>query len=454
MLAGVRARLGVFASQVRAATALAAQGLGVAAAASAGLGAAIVAASNSLSKLGDRAAQAGMTADELARLSTALKGAGARGADIESIAQGLARMAQTTGRTGLAGLRETLAEISQLGDEGARVRELSRVFGRSFGPGLAATVRQGPDALMEGFDGVLGMMPGLRNEAADMGDRIADGFQIAKDGVLRTVQTLLVEIGDRFFKKLGMTARGFGVLVAEYASVYGELILANLGPLWDRISAAVKNLPRLVTAGLVIIRAKIGDAVLDIGQKLGLVLAAIAAIQLATGNVVGAGILVAADVALAAGLDKLEAGVKEAKEKAAEAQKEIDAYFAGARPFVGLTDEQKQRIEDAEKKAKEINSAFDKFTSGRPGSSLAGDIAAALGPVRDAQAVLAGSYQAFKIASQRGLGGSNGGLSAERATLDTAKNTATLARNSERQLRATEKLASAVDSAGGLLTIA
>lgn len=458
MLAGIRARLGLFASQVRAAGAAAASGLAaglaVSTASAVALTTATVAAARSFGRLSDRAAQAGTTADELDRLATALNNAGAKNSNIETVSDALARMTKSTGATGISGFRETLATIAAIGDEGERVKELSRIFGRAFGPSMAAFVRQGPDALRAGLDGVMEDLSRVSNRAVAMGDEIADGFDIARRGVLRAGQTLLVEIAGKVFAGIGKSARGVGVLVSEYATVYGELALANISPLWDRIKAAVKNFVPLVKSTLKLVLADVADFVKDVGEKLGLIMAAVAAFHLATGNLVGAGIMGVKAAALAVGLEALDGAAKEARESAEAERQKIQEIFSGSRAWQGLTDEQQKRLDDAEKKAAEIDGHMASLTSGNAGAAFAENVGAALAPLRDAQAVLAGSYQAFRIASQRGLGGSNGGISAERAALDTAKNTATMARNSERQLRATEKLVTALDSGGGLLVLA
>lgn len=456
MLAGIRARLGLFASQVRAAGAAAASGLAtglaVSTASAVALTTATVAAARAFGRLSDRAAQAGTTADELDRLAAALSVAGAKNANIETVSDALARMTKTTGAAGVAGFRETLATIAAIGDEGARVQELSRVFGRAFGPSMAAFVRQGPDALRRGLDGVMGDLSSISDRAVSMGDEIADGFDIAKRGVLRAGQTLLVEIAGKVFGGIGKSARAVGVLVSEYATVYGELALANVGPLWDRIKAATKNLKPLIKSTLKLILADVEDFVRDVGEKLGLIMAAIAAFHVATGNLAAGGLMAAKAAALAVGLHALEKAADDARASAAEEQEKIREIFADARPFVGLTDAQKKRLDDAEKKAAEINEHMKALTSGSAGDSgdsLADNVAGALAPLRDARAILANTYEAFKIGRQ----GATGGTPTDRATLDTAKNTAALARNSERQLRATEKLVTALDSGGGLLVL-
>lgn len=194
-----------------------------------GLGYALRKAAQDFSVLSDRAAQVGTTADGLQRLSTALGVLGAGKSDVESIATGLARMTKETGRVGIEGLKATLAEISKIEDEGQRVTELSRIFGRSWGPGLAALVRQGPEALQRGLDGVMAAMPGLVKTSVDAGDDIADGFAIAGRGIRNGWESMLVELGRSILGKAKMTGRELGATIGAYMTYYGQVIGANMG---------------------------------------------------------------------------------------------------------------------------------------------------------------------------------------------------------------------------------
>ena len=400
--------------------------LGVTAAVGA-LTAATIGAAKSFSALGDRAAQAGTTADELDRLAATLSSAGVRNANIDTIADAFARMAKTTGATGLAGFRETLATIAGMGDEADRVRELSRIFGRTFGPGLAATVRQGPDAFREGLDGVMGALSTVSDKAVEAGDAIADGFDFAKRGVLRSIQTVLVDAATRAFGKVGLSARAAGALVAGYAEVYASVVMRNLGPLWDRVKAAVLNAPRLVKASLKLILADVADFVSAAGQWLGLLLTGLTVLYASVGNVVGALAVGAAGGALAYGLSELEGAGRKARAEAERTKAEIDEIFAGSRPFdFGLTEAEQKRLDEVKKKAS-VDASMAKLVSGAASAagdeieeSLGGAIRSTLGPLRSAAAVAANTYEAYKIGA---AASANNNSPVDRAALDTAKNT-------------------------------
>lgn len=233
MLATARLRMAKFGAAVKASVlhnvkqatvALAAMG-----AAAIAIGYALRKAAQDFSLLSDRAAQVGTTANRLQKLSTALGVLGAQKSDVQSIATGLAKMTKETGRTGIEGLKQTLAEVSKLETEGERVAELSRVFGRAWGPGLAALVRQGPEALEKGLEGVMAAMPGLVETSVQAGDDIADGFAIAGAGIKNGWESMLVSLGRSILGKAKMTGREVGATIGAYMTYYGQVIGDNLG---------------------------------------------------------------------------------------------------------------------------------------------------------------------------------------------------------------------------------
>ena len=212
MFRGIRANIAKLgASAKRITLGVAAIGTGIAAGLTAGT-VAIRNVARDLSTLSDRAAQIGAKSSEVAKLSRAFGVLGVKGADLETITKGLQKMTQTTGRSGVEGLKQTLAEVASIGDEQGRIQKLSDTFGKAFGPGLAALVRQGPEALLDGFDEVLAAMPAVSDELTEKADAIADGFAIAGDNIKSGWQSAWMEIAANVSEKLGMTEREFGAV--------------------------------------------------------------------------------------------------------------------------------------------------------------------------------------------------------------------------------------------------
>ena len=455
----VRANVALMAAQVRTAG-LAATG---AAAAVAAVAAAIQSAAKQFGTLSDRAAQAGTSARDLNALVTGLGIAGAKGANLEAVADALSRMTKATGATGVDGLRETLASIAAIGDEGGRINALSATFGRAFGPGLAALVRQGPDAARAAIDDIIASGPRLSDSVVAAGDAIADGMSVAWNEVKTGWNESWVEIGKglsdyfdkparRFWADLGAYVR-YGVQVAfrwvaQFARAAVNLF-SNFSTLWEATFGG-EGLGGVIAGWLL----KAWNNLRAFGEDF------ISQFALVKDGVVA----LFTDDTIDEALQRWRARVAKTHRELAEDNAAADAMFGGAgwdnirEAFrkagvtlnVDTSDLKAGLASDRERNASGI---FDRMND--LGALFAGGAGSAVGtalaPLRDAKAVLAGSYEAFRIASQRG--GSGGGSPVERAQLATEKNTATLVRNSERQTRLLEKTASALADPEGLYTL-
>lgn len=142
-----------------------------------------VAALAELGTLSDFAQQMQVTSEELQKLSRAFEMVGIQSYSIENLSTAFDRMTKETGRTGIEGFKATLEELSKIGDEQVRVQEMFRIFGRSVGGSFAPLVRQGPEALLEGFDAVMAAMPYASEATVNAGDRMADGMKAAGDAI-------------------------------------------------------------------------------------------------------------------------------------------------------------------------------------------------------------------------------------------------------------------------------
>lgn len=364
-----------------------------------------------LGELSDAAAQAGASADELQRLSDALGQAGVRGASIDTISSALARMAKTTGRSGLAGLRDTLAEIAALPDEAARVAALSDTFGRQIGPQFAALVRQGPDALREGLEGVVAAMPHLSDSLVNAGDSIADGMTSIRTSIRNGWDQTLVSIAQSIAAHFGADSfRELGARVGAFVEYYAQLAIRNLGPLWDHLKFWGANLPRLFVAGIQDIGEAIRGAIVErlgwIGRRLqdlkdGIAMISGAAGAASAGDWEGA----------------WEAATTLPAERTGTRVGEIMAEFAG-RSFVSSAEDLDAKLAERLAAASGLDEAMDKLANGASAAAEetfdgAADSADALGKAgaaaakktaeawRGAGAVMAGSYEALKLAIRR-----------------------------------------------------
>ena len=229
VFATINARMQAMGARLRLAAASIAQGFKRAFVA---LGAAVAAvvvgirkAANNMSILSDRAAQAGTSAQELNGLVVGLGVAGAKNSNLESVTDALARMTKATGAVGMQGLQDTLAGIAALETEGERVSELSRIFGRSFGPGMAAIVRGGPDAVRESMQGIMDIAPRVSQSVVDAGDAIADGMALAQANVKAGWDSAWVEMAVTLGEHFGIPAEQIWARFGAYVRYALEVSL-------------------------------------------------------------------------------------------------------------------------------------------------------------------------------------------------------------------------------------
>ena len=133
-----------------------------------------------LGELSDTAARAGVDVGELTKAMTGLQVLGIK-LDQEGLTKVFQQMRKNTGREGMDGLYQTVEEIAKIPDAAERSKAAMSAFGRS-GMELLPLI----DAAQNGTEalrGVIGVMPGIPQAAADAGDDAADAMQIASDGI-------------------------------------------------------------------------------------------------------------------------------------------------------------------------------------------------------------------------------------------------------------------------------
>ena len=127
-----------------------------------------------LGKLSDIAMKTSTSVGELTKMESALSALGIQNMSIENIARSFDYMAKTTGRSGMTGFYETVAELGKIEDAAERGQAAMRIFGRSgmeFMP-LINAADEGVDAL----ENVINAMPAIPDAAAKAGDSAADAM--------------------------------------------------------------------------------------------------------------------------------------------------------------------------------------------------------------------------------------------------------------------------------------
>lgn len=407
--------------------------------------AAIRSTASALSALSDRAAQAGVSSEQLQKFSSGLSLLGAKNATIDTLSDAFSRMTKATGRVGAAGFRETLEEISKLGSEEERVKALADTFGRSFGPGLAAIVRQGPDALRDGLFSVVDAMPAVREDLVNHADGIADGFAHATSNIKAGWQSAWMGMASEAAKSLGMTDRELGVVLGAELRKHLEVgleffkmwagniykICNNFRDVWRIVF--VDYLAGLLEEGLLKAGAKIVEwaqkTIIRFRQVYEVVKALFTDDSVEEANSRAAS-------AIAAATRQYEATFALIGEKFA------DNTFASMREkleSIGmrfeLPEETQKAIQDRYDRTVAAVNAIDRASAAAAGSAASGvaetasQTASAISDkLRDAMAVSVRSYQALKIARAASEHGGGAVASGAAATAQAARQTAQTAR--------------------------
>lgn len=143
--------------------------------------AAFALAARELGRFSDVAMQAGVSTDELTKLSTAFQVLGMRANTPEQIAAAFGKMAKSIGETGVPGFKRAIEAISELGTVEERSAAAMAVFGKSgldFMPIIEAAAKNGIGALND----VIEAMPGVSQAAADSGNEVARAMVIMTQG--------------------------------------------------------------------------------------------------------------------------------------------------------------------------------------------------------------------------------------------------------------------------------
>lgn len=144
-------------------------------------GAAFAATAKSLGTLSDQAARAGVSADELTKLSAAIDVLGVKASSPDMLAAAFQKMAKSIGETGLGGFKNAIGAISQLATVEERSAAAMGVFGEAgleFMPLIEAAAKNGTQALEDVIEG----MPRISQASADAGASVANSMSIITNG--------------------------------------------------------------------------------------------------------------------------------------------------------------------------------------------------------------------------------------------------------------------------------
>jgi len=210
---------------------LAAAGVGLSIA---GIGYAAKTAIEDMSKLADQAKKSGASATDLQKLSGALQQVGVSSATTENMATALQKMTKETGKIGMDGFKEIMADIAGMSSEQERLTALTQVFGRQMAGEFAMLVRQGTDSFNEGLEGVLAMMPAVSDSAVNAANRVTSAFALASAQVKTGWQQMVGDMIEGIENKFGMSFEEVVASVVEYFIWFGKVT-------WGVISTFLTN---------------------------------------------------------------------------------------------------------------------------------------------------------------------------------------------------------------------
>ena len=194
----------------------------------------VVGAINELGTMSDVAQKTNTSVAELTKTLTALQILGIN-TDMNSLAKAFQMMEKNTGKSGLSGFYEVVAEIGKIPDAAERGKQAMAVFGRSgleFMPIINAA-KDGTAAL----EGVINAMRGVSSEAAATGDDIADGMKIVTDHVRSWWFDAIAAIAQKLTGSLPTSFRQSMAICMAYADYY----VNSIGDIWDGFTRRVSG---------------------------------------------------------------------------------------------------------------------------------------------------------------------------------------------------------------------
>lgn len=194
----------------------------------------IASAISSLSQLSDVAVKAGTSVEDLTSLSGSLGILGIAGASVESLGKAFAYMQKTTGRQGMEGFRQALADIQSIEDPAERAKAAMEVFGRSgqeFLPIINGSARS-----IESLTNLQKAYPRVSQAAADAGDETWDAMTTVGNGVVTIWKNAIGAICADFNSNFEGDIRGAALRLVADMELYAKMIWLSFSTAWKRIT--------------------------------------------------------------------------------------------------------------------------------------------------------------------------------------------------------------------------
>lgn len=215
---------------------------------------------NELGHLSDVAQKTSTDVGELTRTAAAFSALGVN-MGVDQIGKAFDYMAKSTGRTGMEGLYQTLAELGKIPDVSDRAQEAMKVFGCSgmeFMPLINAA-----DTSVEALETVVNAMPAIPQSAADAGDAMSDAMGFAAKQVKSIWLQGLGAICGWFDNEYKGGVREASLQAGNYMEYYAKMAVTKCLAWYQKVQEYLKRFGDYVGAfvGSLMGGGGFGDAV-------------------------------------------------------------------------------------------------------------------------------------------------------------------------------------------------
>lgn len=215
---------------------------------------------NELGHLSDVAQKTSTDVGELTRTAAAFSALGVN-MGVDQIGKAFDYMAKSTGRTGMEGFYQTLAELGKIPDASERAQEAMKVFGESgmeFMPLLNAA-----DNTVEALQTVVNAMPAVPQSAADAGDAMSDAMGFAAKQVKSIWLQGLGAICGWFDNEYKGGVREASLQAGNYMEYYAKMAVTKCLAWYQKVQEYLKRFGDYVGAfvGSLMGGGGFGDAV-------------------------------------------------------------------------------------------------------------------------------------------------------------------------------------------------
>ena len=215
---------------------------------------------NELGHLSDVAQKTSTDVGELTRTAAAFSALGVN-MGVDQIGKAFDYMAKSTGRTGMEGFYQTLAELGKIPDVSDRAQEAMKVFGDSgmeFMPLINAA-----DTSVEALETVVNAMPAIPQSAADAGDEMSDAMGFAANQVKSIWLQGLGAICGWFDNEYKGGVREASLQAGNYMEYYAKMAVTKCLAWYQKVQEYLKRFGDYVGAfvGSLMGGGGFGDAV-------------------------------------------------------------------------------------------------------------------------------------------------------------------------------------------------